>query len=43
MVCRKINEGISEYLRAQPGIDNVTALVGTLRTTRETQDSAVSG
>ena len=42
MVCKRINEGISEYLRAQ-GLKNVTQLIGTLRTTNETQDCAVSG
>ncbi|HET9330815.1 MAG TPA: dihydroorotate dehydrogenase [Steroidobacteraceae bacterium] len=42
MVCKRINEGISEYLRAQ-GLENVTQLIGTLRTTNETQDCAVSG
>jgi dihydroorotate dehydrogenase (NAD+) catalytic subunit len=42
LVCRKVNEGIAEYLRAQ-ALSNVSALVGTLDTTRETQDCAVSG
>ena len=42
MVCKRINEGITEYLRAQ-GLENVTQLIGTLRTTNETQDCAVSG
>jgi len=42
MVCKRINEGITEYLRAQ-GLKNVTQLIGTLRTTNETQDCAVSG
>src|SRR5215469_15013597 len=42
MVCKRINEGIAEYLRAQ-GLKNVTQLIGTLRTTNETQDCAVSG
>ena len=37
-----INEGIADYLRAQ-GLENVTQLIGTLRTTNETQDCAVSG
>jgi dihydroorotate dehydrogenase (NAD+) catalytic subunit len=30
MVCRKINAGIADYLRAN-GLRNVTELVGTLR------------
>jgi dihydroorotate dehydrogenase (NAD+) catalytic subunit len=42
MVCRKVNEGIAEYLKAA-GMKNVTALTGTLNTARETQDCAVSG
>jgi dihydroorotate dehydrogenase (NAD+) catalytic subunit len=42
LVCKAINEGIAAYLRAQ-GLTNVTQLIGTLRTTRETQDCAVSG
>jgi dihydroorotate dehydrogenase (NAD+) catalytic subunit len=42
MVCRSINEGIAEFLREQR-LGNVTELVGTLRTTAETQDCAVSG
>jgi dihydroorotate dehydrogenase (NAD+) catalytic subunit len=42
MVCRKVNEGIAEYLRAQ-GMKNVTELTGSLNTARETQDCAVSG
>ena len=42
MVCRRINEGIAEYLRSQ-GLANVTELVGSLRVTNETQDCAVSG
>ncbi len=42
LVCQSINQGIAEYLRAQ-GLAGVTQLVGTLRTTRETQDCAVSG
>ena len=42
MVCRRINEGLAEYLREQ-GIANVTQLVGTLHTGREVQDCAVSG
>ncbi|GAC1691787.1 MAG: dihydroorotate dehydrogenase [Steroidobacteraceae bacterium] len=42
LVCQSINQGISEYLHAQ-GLADVTQLIGTLRTTRETQDCAVSG
>lgn len=42
MVCKRINEGVADYLRAQ-GLENVTQLIGTLRTTNETQDCAVSG
>jgi dihydroorotate dehydrogenase (NAD+) catalytic subunit len=42
LVCQSINQGIAEYLRAQ-GLAGVTQLVGTLRTSRETQDCAVSG
>jgi dihydroorotate dehydrogenase (NAD+) catalytic subunit len=42
MVCRKVNEGIVEYLRAR-GLRNVTELTGTLNTARDTQDCAVSG
>jgi dihydroorotate dehydrogenase (NAD+) catalytic subunit len=42
LACQSINQGIAEYLRAQ-GLSEVTQLIGTLRTTRETQDCAVSG
>jgi dihydroorotate dehydrogenase (NAD+) catalytic subunit len=42
LACQSINQGIAEYLRAQ-GLPEVTQLIGTLRTTRETQDCAVSG
>ncbi|HXW75101.1 MAG TPA: dihydroorotate dehydrogenase, partial [Steroidobacteraceae bacterium] len=42
LVCRAVNEGISEYLR-RTGLTSVMQLVGTLRTTPETQDCAVSG
>jgi len=42
LVCRRINAGIAEYLRAQ-GLANVTQLVGSLRTGREVEDCAVSG
>jgi dihydroorotate dehydrogenase (NAD+) catalytic subunit len=42
MVCQSINHGIAEYLQTH-GISDLTQLIGTLRTTRETQDCAVSG
>jgi dihydroorotate dehydrogenase (NAD+) catalytic subunit len=42
MVCKTINRGVAEYLRAN-GMANVTDLVGTLRTGKETQDTPVSG
>jgi len=42
LVCRAINDGIASFLRAQ-GLTNVTQLTGTLSTTRETADCAVSG
>ena len=42
MVCRKVNDGIAEYLRAR-GMKNVSELTGTLNTAREIQDCAVSG
>jgi len=42
LICQSINQGIAEYLRAQ-GLAALTQLVGTLRTSRETQDCAVSG
>src|SRR5579864_2896600 len=42
LVCGKVNDGVADYLRAQ-GLENVTQLIGTLRTTNETQDCAVSG
>jgi dihydroorotate dehydrogenase (NAD+) catalytic subunit len=42
LVCRAVNEGISEYLR-RAGLTSVTQLVGTLSTSAETQDCAVSG
>jgi len=42
MVCRKVNEGLAEYLRAAQ-LERVTDLVGTLNTARDTQDCAVSG
>jgi dihydroorotate dehydrogenase (NAD+) catalytic subunit len=42
MVCKTINEGIAEYLRAQ-GLTSVTELVGTLRTGGDLEDCALSG
>jgi dihydroorotate dehydrogenase (NAD+) catalytic subunit len=42
MVCRKVNEGMAEYLKAA-GMKNVTELTGALNTARATQDCAVSG
>src|SRR5579863_6112785 len=42
LICKRINEGLIEYLRAQR-LANVTQLVGTLRTGREIEDCAVSG
>ena len=42
MVCKRINEGIGAYLAAHR-LARVTELVGSLRTTSEVQDCAVSG
>jgi len=42
LICKSLNEGIAEYLRAE-GLTNVTQLVGTLRTAEETEDCALSG
>jgi dihydroorotate dehydrogenase (NAD+) catalytic subunit len=42
MVCKRINEGIADYLRGQ-GLANVGELVGTLVTRSDTLDCAVSG
>ncbi|MGH8133358.1 MAG: dihydroorotate dehydrogenase [Steroidobacteraceae bacterium] len=42
LVCRRINDGLADYLR-EHGIANVTQLVGSLSTGREIQDCAVSG
>jgi dihydroorotate dehydrogenase (NAD+) catalytic subunit len=42
MACKRINEGIRAYLTAH-GLANVTELVGTLRTTKDVEDCAVSG
>jgi dihydroorotate dehydrogenase (NAD+) catalytic subunit len=41
-VCKKVNEGIADYLR-ENGLESVAALVGTLRTGKEVQDAPVSG
>src|SRR5579863_519695 len=41
-VCKKVNEGIADYLRGN-GFESVTGLVGTLRTGKEIQDAPVSG
>lgn len=41
-VCRKVNDGMAEYLR-ESGLESVAALVGTLRTGKEIQDAPVSG
>ncbi len=41
-VCKKVNDGIAEYLR-ESGLESVAALVGTLRTGKEVQDAPVSG
>ena len=42
LVCRTINEGLTEYLRAH-ALGSVTELTGTLRSAAHTQDCAVSG
>jgi dihydroorotate dehydrogenase (NAD+) catalytic subunit len=42
MICKKVNGGLAEYLRSQ-GLGNVSELVGTLSTARDTQDCAISG
>jgi dihydroorotate dehydrogenase (NAD+) catalytic subunit len=41
-VCKKVNEGLAEYLR-ENGLGSVAELVGTLRTGKEVQDAPVSG
>jgi dihydroorotate dehydrogenase (NAD+) catalytic subunit len=41
-VCKKVNDGIAEYLRAN-GFESVTELIGSLRTSKEIQDAPVSG
>jgi len=41
-VCKKVNEGLAEYLRDNT-LGSVAELVGTLRTGKEVQDAPVSG
>jgi len=41
-VCKKVNQGIAEYLRDN-SFESVSEVVGTLRSGRETQDAPVSG
>ena len=41
-VCKKVNEGIADYLR-ENGFESVAELVGSLRTGKEIQDAPVSG
>jgi len=42
LICKTVNAGIADYLSEQ-GFASVTDLVGTLRTSQETQDCAISG
>jgi len=42
MICKKINQGIAEYLK-EHGFANVATLVGTLNTSAEIKDCAISG
>jgi dihydroorotate dehydrogenase len=42
MVCKKLNQGIAEYLRTH-GFANVAQLVGSLRTGGEIENCAISG
>ncbi len=42
LICKTLNAGIADYLRAQ-GLANVSELVGSLRTGREIEDCALSG
>jgi dihydroorotate dehydrogenase (NAD+) catalytic subunit len=42
MVCKKINQGIADYLQLH-GFANVSKLVGSLNTSADIQDCAVSG
>ncbi|MGH8289243.1 MAG: dihydroorotate dehydrogenase [Steroidobacteraceae bacterium] len=41
-VCKKVNDGIAEYVRAN-GFESITELIGSLRTAKEIQDAPVSG
>jgi len=41
-VCRKVNDGIAGYLRAN-GFESVTELTGSLRTAKEIEDAPLSG
>ena len=41
-VCKKVNDGIAEYARAN-GFESITELIGSLRTAKEIQDAPVSG
>lgn len=41
-VCKKVNEGIAEYLR-ESGLESVGELVGSLRSGREIENAPVSG
>ncbi|HEU5442346.1 MAG TPA: dihydroorotate dehydrogenase [Steroidobacteraceae bacterium] len=41
-VCKKVNEGIAEYLR-ENGLESVVELVGSLRSGREIENAPVSG
>ncbi|MDE2451940.1 MAG: dihydroorotate dehydrogenase [Gammaproteobacteria bacterium] len=41
-ICKKVNEGIAEYLR-ENDVESVAELVGSLRTGKEVQDAPVSG
>jgi dihydroorotate dehydrogenase (NAD+) catalytic subunit len=41
-VCKKVNDGIAEYLRTS-GFESVTELIGSLRTAKEIEDAPVSG
>jgi dihydroorotate dehydrogenase (NAD+) catalytic subunit len=42
LVCKKINQGIADYLHLH-GFANVSKLVGSLNTGADTQDCAISG
>lgn len=41
-VCKKVNDGIAEYLRGG-GFESVTELTGSLRTAKDLEDAPVSG